>query len=78
LNSSIYRKNTSSWRYDTSVVEDDIEVCWRHVRERATNYMQESTFFSLNECYIDTILEREPGVDMLRPYYRATSAEVPG
>ena len=44
--------------------------CWNEGRDLAIQSLRASKVFSDEELDIDLICEREPGVDMLRPYRR--------
>jgi len=62
------RKNTHSWKGDTRVMHIDEAKCWNSGRERAITILCDSQIFTNDELCIYTILQREPGVDMLCPY----------
>lgn len=68
LHSSVDRKNTRSWKGDTSLAHVDEVKCWSDGRQRALQLIRASRCFTEEELDIDLIIRSEPGVDMFRPY----------
>ena len=62
------RKNTRSWQGDTSIANVDEVDCWNRGRDWALQVLRESRAFKESELDIESIIQAEPGVDMLRPY----------
>ena len=68
LQSTIDRKNTISWKGDTKLCHVNVVECWNEGKMRALAALQDSKVFRDDDLNIELIVEREKGVDMLRPY----------
>jgi len=68
LTSSYDRKNTHSWKGDTSVLQVHAALCWQRGREEAIAVLRNADIFLNAELDINLIKMNEPGVDILRPY----------
>ena len=68
LTSSFDRKNCHSWKGDTRVTDVNEAACWEYGLREALLCLKESNIFPLEELSVNTILDKEPGVDILRPY----------
>ncbi|KAL7530742.1 hypothetical protein ACHAXR_010378 [Thalassiosira sp. AJA248-18] len=68
LTCSFDRKNCHSWKGDTKVKDVDVSACWNHGLHEALSCLRDSRIFTNAELSVNTILEQEKGVDILRPY----------
>ena len=68
ITNTVDRKKCHSWRGDTKVAGICLTQCWTKGQDWAVANFFTSRAFSLEELDINSIKEREPGVDMICPY----------